>query len=199
MKIQGEQKISQWVYLELYASLQQIRDIQEGLKHSRANVIQRFKVGRRHYVGLHITVLQLSFGNQAKIILCSIIELLPNIFLFFLCQILLDHTTNLSVGVEVFTNSSLFIERASDLLCCATEWTIGYRTMRLVSFQHGRLSKKVIGRRRYRIIPLNIFPTAPVLSKMLVPVPCVLSPAAGWKGYQAKRLECHIKQTNLTV
>lgn len=45
--------------------------------------------------------------------------------LFVVRQVLLHHTSNLAVCVEVLADCALFVEWASDLLCCTSEGTVG--------------------------------------------------------------------------
>ena len=90
---------------------------------------------------------------------------------FLICQILLHHTTNLAVGIEMLSHRSLFVERSPYLLGSASNGAIGCGQP--VSYVHGHGGC-------CSFVPLNILPTAPSLENMLVPVPCVLSPADGF-------------------
>lgn len=49
-----------------------------------------------------------------------------SILCLLVCQILLHHTTNLAVGVEVLTDAALLVEWATNLLCCSPYGTIDW-------------------------------------------------------------------------
>lgn len=46
--------------------------------------------------------------------------------LLLVCKILLYHSTNLSIRIEVLANGPLFVQRTTYLLCSATNWAISY-------------------------------------------------------------------------
>lgn len=104
--------------------------------------------------------------------------------LLLIRQILLHHSSNLSISVEVLTHCALLVERSADFLGCATDGSIRCVFISISSLNHRvlpicpRYRDRGRGGRRFHG-PLNIEPTAPSFENMLPPVPVVLSPAAG--------------------
>lgn len=68
--------------------------------------------------------------------------------LLFVCQILLHHSTNLSIRIEVLANRSFLIKWTTDFLCSATNCSIGcVRLSAWSSYHHISTS-----RRRFRTV-----------------------------------------------
>ena len=84
----------------------------------------------------------------------------------------------------------LFIEGTANFLCSTPNWSSRY-----VLGQHERVLDIIrcftaSGEGKYGegFLPLNIEPTAPSFENMLVPVPVVFSPAAGYVSTGISRL-----------
>ena len=104
-------------------------------------------------------------------------SILDVFLLFLICYILLHHTTNLSIGVEMLPDGPFFVKGTANFLCSAANRSISCVRCQRLSVAH-ILSRTILGRQS-GIIPLNIDPTAPSFENTLVPVPVVFSPAAG--------------------
>ena len=97
--------------------------------------------------------------------------------LLLICQVLLHHAANFDISVEMLSYCAVLVKRPSYFLCSSSNGTIGCRNTHQPSYPvQGFIS----------VLPLNIEPTAPCLSNMLVPVPCVFSPAAGCIGISSR-------------
>ena len=101
--------------------------------------------------------------------------------LLLIRQVLLHHAANFAISIEMLSYCAVLIKRASHFLRSSSNGTIGCRITRQPSYPiQGFISE----------LPLNIEPTAPCLSNMLVPVPCVFSPAAGCPGISSRAYHC---------
>lgn len=91
------------------------------------------------------------------------------------CQVLLHHSPNLPISIEVLPNRALFIERPTDLLRRAADCTLIYEPVSLISVH------RFLRTKWQDAVRVNMDPTAPSLENMLVPAPWVFSPAAGYQ------------------
>ena len=90
--------------------------------------------------------------------------------LLLIRQVLLHHAANLAISIKVLSYCAVLVKWPSNFLCSSSNGAIGYGNTRQPSCPIQRYISE---------LPLNIEPTVPCLSNMLVPVPCVFSPAAG--------------------
>ena len=106
--------------------------------------------------------------------------------LLLIRQVLLYHATNLAISIEMLSYCAVLVKRPSYFLCCSSNGAIGCRTTRQPSYPTLESISD---------LPLNIEPTAPCLSNMLVPVPCVFSPAAGCVKISIRACQCRTART----
>ena len=106
--------------------------------------------------------------------------------LLLIRQVLLHHATNLAISIKVLSYCAVLVKWPSNFLCSSSNGAIGYGNTRQPScLVRGNISD----------LPLNIEPTAPCLSNMLVPVPCVFSPAAGCMKISIRACQCRTAKT----